>query len=125
MIKIIENSMIIDVWYKPTFLSYLPQLNRYVKTDLSSANAVLGSDQNTVYHIKNTDYNFNSDLKSVYFEEIDKEEYDKLTKEIQVKKENTDLEKEVVDLKILVSKQTQLIEQLLNRLTWLFPIFMI
>ena len=43
---------------------------------------VLGSDQNTVYHIKNTDYNFNSDLKSVYFEEIDKEEYDKLTKEI-------------------------------------------
>ena len=35
----------------------------------------------------------------------------------QVKKENTDLEKEVVDLKILVSKQTQLIEQLLNRLT--------
>ena len=78
---------------------------------------MLGSDQNTVYHIKNTDYNFNSDLKSVYFEEIDKEEYDKLTKEIQVKKENTDLEKEVVDLKILVSKQTQLIEQLLNRLT--------
>lgn len=78
---------------------------------------MLGSDQNTIYHIKNTDYNFNSDLKSVYFEEIDKEEYDKLTKEIQVKKENTDLEKEVVDLKILVSKQTQLIEQLLNRLT--------
>ena len=78
---------------------------------------MLGSDQNTVYHIKNTDYNFNSDLKSVYFEEIDKEEYDKLTKEIQVKKENTDLEKEVVDLKILVSKQTQLREQLLNRLT--------
>ena len=78
---------------------------------------MLGSDQNTVYHIKNTDYNFNSDLKSVYFEEIDKEEYDKLTNEIQVKKENTDLEKEVVDLKILVSKQTQLIEQLLNRLT--------
>lgn len=117
MIKIIENSMIIDVCYKPTFLRYLPQLKRYVKTELSSANAVLGSDQNTVYHIKNTDYNFNNDLKSVYFEEIDKEEYDKLTKEIQVKKENTDLEKEVVDLKILVSKQTQLIEQLLNRLT--------
>ena len=46
----------------------------------------------------------------MYFEEIDKEEYDKLTKETQVKKENTDLEKEVVDLKILVSKQTQLIE---------------
>lgn len=117
MIKIIENSMIIDVCYKPTFLRYLPQLNRYIKTELSSANAILGSDQNTVYHIKNTDYNFNTDLKSVYFEEIDKEEYDKLTKEIQVKKENTDLEKEVVDLKILVSKQTQLIEQLLNRLT--------
>lgn len=117
MIKIIENSMIIDVCYKPTFLRYLPQLNRYVKTDISSANAILGSDQNTVYHIKNTDYNFNTDLKSVYFEEIDKEEYGKLTKEIQVKKENTDLEKEVVDLKILVSKQTQLIEQLLNRLT--------
>ena len=117
MIKIIENNMIIDVCYKPTFLRYLPQLNRYVKTDLSSANAILGSDQNTVYHIKNTYYNFNSDLKSVYFEEISKEEYDKLTKEIQVKKENTDLEKEVVDLKILVSKQTQLIEQLLNRLT--------
>ena len=117
MIKIIENSMIIDVCYKPTFLRYLPQLNRYVKTDISSANAILGSDQNTVSHIKNTDYNFNTDLKSVYFEEIDKEEYDKLTKEIQVKKENTDLEKEVVDLKILVSKQTQLIEQLLNRLT--------
>ena len=69
----------------------------------------------------------NIDYRNIfkYFEEISKEEYDKLTKEIQVKKENTDLEKEVVDLKILVSKQTQLIEQLLNRLTWLFPIFMI
>lgn len=116
MIKIIENNMIIDVCYKPTFLRYLPQMDRYIKTDVSSANSLLGSDQNTTYHIKNTDYNFKIPLKSVYFQEIDKEEYDKLTKEMQVKKENSDLEKEVNDLKNLVYKQTELIQELLGKL---------
>lgn len=118
MIKIIKNNLIIDVCAKTTLLRYLPELKRFVTTDKSSANAILGSDKNTTYHIKNTDYNFDTEIESVIYEEIGKDEYNKLTSEMsrQISTENEDLKNEVNNLKKMVAQQNELISQLIAKL---------
>lgn len=118
MIKIIKNNLIIDVCYKTTLLRYLPELKRFVTTDKFNANAILGSDKNTTYHIKNTDYNFDTEIDSVIYEEISEEEYNRLTNEIskQTNTENEILKNEVEDLKKMIIQQNELINKLIAKL---------
>ena len=118
MIKIIKNNLIIDVCSKTILLRYLLELKRFVRTDKFSANAILGSDKNTTYHIKNTDYNFDEEIESVIYEEITEEEYKKLTTEIVAKTNNEteSLKNEVNDLKKMINQQNELIEKLIARL---------
>lgn len=118
MIKIIKNNLIIDVCYKTTLLRYLPELKRFVTTDKFNANAILGSDKNTTYHIKNTEYNFDTEIDSVIYEEISEEEYNKLTSEIskQTNTENEILKNEVEDLKKMIIQQNELINKLIAKL---------
>lgn len=118
MIKIIKNNLIIDVCPKMVLLRYLPELKRFIITDKFSANAILGSDKNTTYHIKNTDYNFDEEIESVIYEEIDEEEYKKLTSEMVVKtnSETENLKNEVNDLKKMINQQNELIEKLIAKL---------
>ena len=60
MIKIVKNNMIIDVCQKATYLRYIPLDKRFVRTSQENANAILGSDLNTTYHLQNTDFNFDN-----------------------------------------------------------------
>ena len=118
MIKIMKNNLIIDVCPKTILLRYLPELKRFIITDKFSANAILGSDKNATYHIKNTDYNFDEKIESVIYEEITAEEYKKLTTEMVAKtdSETENLKNEVNDLKKMINQQNELIEKLIARL---------
>lgn len=118
MIKIINNNLVIDLCSQERYLKYLPYQKRFVEVKKYLANAVLGSDNNTVYHLFGTPYNFPEEIKTVEIYEITQEEYDKLqaTSILQNSKETIDLKKEVDDLKQMVQQQNDLIQQLISKL---------
>ena len=119
MIKIIHNNLIIDACLGENYLRFLPNHKRFLSVDRAQANAVIGSDNNTVYHIAGTPYNFPNEVKTVQVCEITKEEYDKLTLSTLTKEEqkSQNLQKEVDGLKSLVVQQNELIKQLLEKLS--------
>ena len=119
MIKIMNNNLVIDLCSQERYLKYLPYQKRFVEVKKYLANAILGSDNNTVYHLFGTPYNFPEEIKTVEIYEITQEEYDKLqaTSILQNSKETIDLKKEVDDLKGLVAQQNTLIQQLLEKLS--------
>lgn len=118
MIKIIKNNRIIDVCPKEVYLRYVPEIGRYIKTDFQDANAVLGSDQNTVYHLANTDFNFDSEPISARVEKISREEYERLLNNVETQQEedNKTLKAEIDNLKEIANSQKALIEELIKRL---------
>ena len=119
MIKILHNNLVIDLCSNTRYLKYLPQQQHFIEVKRYMANAVLGSDNNTVYHIMGTPYTFPNEIKTVNVYEITQEEYDKLqaTTILQNSKETIDLKKEVDSLKDMVARQNLLIEQLLDKLS--------
>ena len=118
MVKIIHNNLIIDLCPKERYLKYLSGQNRFIEVKKYMANAVLSSDNNTVYHLLGTPYNFPNEIKSVSVFDIGQEEFDKLqaTTILQNSQEAINLKKEVDGLKEMVARQNLLIEQLLNKL---------
>lgn len=119
MIKIINNNLVIDLCSQERYLKYLPYQERFIEVKKYLANAVLGSDNNTVYHLFGTPYNFPEGIKTVKIYEITQEEFDKLqaTTILQNSQEAIDLKKEVDSLKEMVQQQNNLIQQLLNKLS--------
>lgn len=119
MVKIIYNNITIDICSKERYLKYLPSQNRFIEVKKYMANAILGSDNNTVYHLMGSPYNFPNEIKSVSVYSITQEEFDKLqaTTILQNSQETINLKKEVDDLKEMVARQNLLIEQLLNKLS--------
>jgi maltooligosyltrehalose synthase len=119
MIKIVHNNLIIDVCAGENYLRFLPNHKRFLSVERSLANAVIGSDNNTIYHIQGTPYNFLYEVKSVQVYEISEEEYNKLTLSVVTKEPQNakNLKEEVDILKDMVARQNLLIEQLLNKLS--------
>lgn len=117
MIKIIYNNLIIDLNDNERYLKYLPKQQRFVEVKKYLANAILSSDNNTVYHILGTPYTFPNEIKSVVISEITEEEFNRLksTMILQNSQEVIDLKREVDDLRTLIAQQTNLIQQLLER----------
>ena len=118
MLKIIYNNLVIDLCIQERYLKYLPHQQRFIEVKKYMANAVLGSDNNTVYHLVGTPYTFPNEIKTVQTYEITQEEFDKLQAAtlLQNSKETIDLKKEVDSLKDLVNQQNTLIQQLLEKL---------
>ena len=114
-----NNNLVIDLCPQERYLKYLPQQQRFIEVKKYMANAVLGSDNNTVYHLIGTPYTFPKEIKSVQTYNISQEEFDKLqaTTILQNSQETIELKKEVEDLKALVAQQNSLIQQLLEKLT--------
>ena len=77
MYKIVYQNMIIDVMKKPKYCKYLQRANRTLLCDKMSANCIVSSNGEQVYHIKGT-LAVPTNYKSVEIVEIDKEEYDYL-----------------------------------------------
>lgn len=119
MLKIIHNNLVIDLCTQERYLKYLPHQQRFVEVKRYMANAVLGSDNNMVYHLAGTPYTFPNEIKTVQVYEIGQDEFDRLqaTTILQNSKETIDLKKEVDSLKDLVLQQNSLIQQLLEKLS--------
>lgn len=99
MFKIIENNQIIDVVENLKFVKCLPKSKRIICVDERQANGIMASNGNDVYHIYGTPYTFEGDVKSVRFEEIDAEEYERLTQQV---KANEKLEFKVRELEKII-----------------------
>ena len=119
MLKIIYNNLTIDLCTQERYVKYLPQQNRFIDVKKYLANAILGSDNNTVYHLFGTQYNFPNEIKTVEVYSITQEEFDKLQATVMLEnsQETINLKKEVDELKGLVNQQNTLIQQLLERLS--------
>ena len=95
MFKVIENGQIIDVLENLKFVKCLPRTKKIVLVDERQANGIMSSNGNEIYHLFGTPYTFEGEKRTVRFEEIDAEEYEKLTQQV---KKNEQLEKRVREL---------------------------
>ena len=115
--KIMHNNMLVDLLTEIKWVRYLPRQKRLVMTDRQSANAIMGSDNDTVYHICGRPFTFNTDVKTVEIIQISEAEYGKLSTEFAlIKKENEDLRSEVQSLKNQIENQSNLLAQILAKL---------
>lgn len=118
MVKIIYNNMIIDISKNEKYVKYMPQTKRFISSTKGFANAIIGSDNNTVYHIAGTPKNFPTELKTVQTQRINEEEYNQLSSQILLQNtKEADLKAEVDSLKQMITQQNDLIQQLLNKLS--------
>lgn len=117
MIKILHNNMIIDISKSERYVKYSPQTQRFISCTKDFANGVMGSDNDTVYHLSGRIKNFPIELKTVTVKSISEEEYERLSTEIVLRNtKEADLKKEVDDLKQMVQQQNDLIQQLISKL---------
>ena len=77
MYKVLYNNITIDVIKKPIYCRYIPNTKRTLRTDKVSANCIVSSDGEQVYHIVGTP-SLPEGYKSVELIQIEKEEYDYL-----------------------------------------------
>lgn len=118
MKKIVYNNLIIDLCKKERYLKYLPEQGRFVEVKQYCANAILGSDGNTVYHLFGTPYNFKEKIKTVAIQDIDKAEFEKLHSQLILQSsEQNEIKNEMNELKSMVTKQNELIAELLKKLS--------
>lgn len=116
--KVLNNNMLIDLLTNVRYVRYLPRQKRFVATDSQSANAVMGSDHNTVYHLCGRPYTFDTELKSVEVIKISEEEYGRLSTEFAIaKQENENLRSEMTALKVQMDEQSNLLQQILLKLS--------
>lgn len=103
MYKIIENNQIIDVVEELQFVKCLTKSKRLISVDERQANGVMSSDGSKVYHISGTPDTFAESKHNIFYIKIDKEEYDKLTTQVQATNKLTaqvaNLEKMILELK--------------------------
>ena len=118
MIKIVHNNLTIDICKEARYLKYLPHQKRFVEVKKYMANAVLGSDGNTIYHLSGTTKIQDKELKEVFTQEIEKEEFDKLKSSLTIYDVNevSEIKKEMDDLKQMITSQNALICQLLEKI---------
>ena len=119
MLKILHNNLIIDLCPSERFLKYSKEQQRFIEVKRYCANAVLGSDGNTIYHLIGTPYTFSNKIKTVEAIEITELEYNQINNQMILQKTEgeEDLRKEIDDLKEKINQQNDLIQQLLNKLS--------
>lgn len=118
MIKIVCNNIIVDVCPQERYLKYLPEQGRFIEVKKYLANAVLGSDGNTVYHLRGKEYNFPNEINTADVYTINEDEASNIyaTNLLQNSQVDDSLRQEVNSLKDIVSQQNLLIQQLLEKL---------
>lgn len=118
MYKVMYNNMVLDLLSSVCYVRFLPNLKRTVITDSGSANGIMGSDKNTIYHLFGTVNTFPDTVKTVELVKITEEEFTRLENEIAMRQqENQTLKEELQDLKDTVAQQNELIARLLEKLT--------
>lgn len=118
MVKILYNNMILDIVKNEHYVRYVPEIDRFISSSRGSANGVLSSDNNTVYHLLGTTNNFLHKTKTVTVQQIGQEEFFQLAgKFLAQSEEDNQLREDVASLKQMVSQQNFLIQQLLEKLS--------
>lgn len=117
MYKLMYNNMVIDLLKNISYVRYLKNSKRWIGTDSQSANGVLGSDGNTIYHLQGRKCPCPEELKAVEVQQIGPEEYEALATQFAIqRKENEDLRNELRDLKSQLNDQNALLQQILAKL---------
>ena len=106
MYKIIENNQIIDVMDSIKFVKYLPRSKKIITVDEKQANGCVSSNGDEIYHLLGTPYNFAETCKTVRYERISAEEYERLTHQL---KNNQELENRVKYLEEKLLELTKLL----------------
>lgn len=103
--KVVYNNIVVDILADPKWVRWAKKSNRFILTDITSANGVIGSDGSTVYCIKNTDaFGFSDTIyKKVTIVSITEIEYNSLKSKIIDKSVNSDGVE--VSLKDLISQK--------------------
>lgn len=115
--KLTENGVVLDLLTETKWVKYLPNLKCFVGTDKNSANAIMGNDNNTIYHIKGRDYNFSEKLVSVTVEEIDEKEYNNLSTQLFLQEKNdAQMKIKLSALQEQISQQNELLEAIYKKL---------
>ena len=107
MFKILENNQIIDVVESMKFVKYLPRSKKIIAVDEKQANGCVSSNGDEIYHLLGTPYNFAEAHKTVRYERISAEEYERLTQQV---KANQELENRVKWLEQQLLELTQLLK---------------
>ena len=116
--KVISNNMVVDLLTELKFVRQLPNSTRCILTDKYSANGIVGSDNNIIYHLQNTDDTFSEGTTTVTYEVISEDTYRALAATAaQSKQQNIELQNRVSSLEELVEKQNTLLETLLAKLS--------
>ena len=118
MIKILHNNLIIDLCSSERYLKYSLEQERFIAVKRYCANAVLGSDGNTVYHLEGTPYTFPNQIKTVRTVEIDEFEYDRISSQLMLEKTEAEESEEIrieqeKDIQSNISKE-ELLDLLLS-----------
>lgn len=117
MYKVMCNNMVVDLLKEIQYVRYMKNSKRWIGTDSQSANGIIGSDGNTVYHLQGRKCICPEELKKVEVYEIGQEEYTALQVQFAIqRKENEDLRNELKDLKSQLNNQNLLLQQILAKL---------
>lgn len=108
MYKILENNQIIDVMESMKFIKYLPRSKKIIAVDEKQANGCISSNGDEIYHLLGTPYNFAEARKTVRYERIEAEEYERLTQQV---KNNQTLENRVKFLEEKLLQLTRLLDE--------------
>lgn len=117
MYKLMCNNMVVDLLKEIQYVRYMKNSKRWIGTDSQSANGVMGSDGNTVYHLQGRKCVCPEELKMVEIFPIELEEYEVLANQFAIqRKENEELRNELKDLRNQLNTQNELLQKILARL---------
>lgn len=117
MYKLMYNNMVVDLLKKLQYVRYMKNSKRWIGTDSQSAHGVMGSDNNTVYHLQGRKCPCAQELKTVEIYEIGPEEYEALSIQFSIQhQENESLRNELKDLRKQINEQNNLLQQILAKL---------
>ena len=115
--KLVNGNVVIDVLSNIHYLRYLPNAKRWMNTDGLSANGVLGSNGNTIYHLIGRACTCPNETARVRVEEINELEYNMLLEQLSNSHaENQKLKQEINELRAQLESQSLLLQQILAKL---------
>lgn len=115
--KLMNGNMVADLLREVRYVRYLPRSKRWVNTDSLSANGIIGSNGNVIYHLNGRTIAYPESILSVDLVNIDEVEYNYLAANASIQREENEiLRKEVNDLRQQLDQQNILLQQILAKL---------
>lgn len=115
--KLINGGMVVDLLREVHYVRYLPQAKRWINTDGLSANGIIGSSGNVIYHLEGRAISFPEDILTVELVQINEQEFNNLAANASlIQEENKMLRKEMDNLRSQLDQQNILLQQILAKL---------